>query len=283
MSVSAKIYFLIAISSLCNASDFQSPRTAALGGSGHAAPLLNDSIYQNPTQASFLKKYSVSAAYGSFQGETKEDDPGLNGKNYNVSVLDARNENFQAGVGYAIRSGERYIHVSMSKAISDKLALGAGTKFIMPKEVFEFDNSDFSFSIGFVPSQNIQFALIVDNLIQREDNSKKFNLYREITLGLKIELISKVKLYADPHLTPLFFGNKRFGYEVGAEVSVFEDLYLRGGYFHQSLVPTQGDYGDGYGLGAGWMAPKISFDYAYSMAVKPKPASTHTFGLTVFF
>ena len=37
-----------------NASDYQSPRTAALGGAGHASPLLNDAIYLNPSFSSFM-------------------------------------------------------------------------------------------------------------------------------------------------------------------------------------------------------------------------------------
>ena len=39
------------------AADFQSPRTAALGGAGHAAPMLNDAIYLNPSFVSFMPSY----------------------------------------------------------------------------------------------------------------------------------------------------------------------------------------------------------------------------------
>src|SRR4051812_23643954 len=68
------------------ASDFHSPRTAALGGAGHAGPLLNDGVYLNPSFASFLPSYSVSGNLLLFHGpDGPNGDPSYHGRNYNVS------------------------------------------------------------------------------------------------------------------------------------------------------------------------------------------------------
>ena len=50
------------------ANDVFTPRIAALGGSGHAAPMLSDSIFQNPSHTSFLHAYCASMTYDRFLG-----------------------------------------------------------------------------------------------------------------------------------------------------------------------------------------------------------------------
>src|SRR4051812_17667173 len=78
----------------CSASDFQSARTAALGGAGHAAPLLNDSIYLNPSFESFLPTYTGAANYfnhsaGAVDAEGSHE---LHGRGWNASLHDGKNE-----------------------------------------------------------------------------------------------------------------------------------------------------------------------------------------------
>src|SRR5436305_13181621 len=81
-------------------SDFHSARTAALAGSGHAGPLLNDSVFLNPSYASFLPTYSLALQYLKFSGPSRPGESDYHGRNYSVSIQDGRNELFQAGVAY---------------------------------------------------------------------------------------------------------------------------------------------------------------------------------------
>ena len=86
-------------------SDFQSPRTAALGGAGHAGPVLNDAIYLNPSFTAFLQSYGLAINY--IRALRPAPHP-----HYNLSVLDGRSELFQAGVGYTRREHNNFIHIA---------------------------------------------------------------------------------------------------------------------------------------------------------------------------
>src|SRR5689334_537537 len=105
LSKKLSVVLLLGLCVSANASDFHSPRTAALGGAGHAGPLLNDAIYLNPSYASLLPAYSISANYVAFRGtETLPDDSHpYSGNNFNLSVQDGHTEAFQAGLGYTRR------------------------------------------------------------------------------------------------------------------------------------------------------------------------------------
>src|SRR5690348_2766114 len=73
------------------ASDFHSPRTDALGGAGHASPLLGDAIYLNPSFTSFIQTHSLSLnylVYGAGQTNSPYGVIDYYGHNINVSVLD---------------------------------------------------------------------------------------------------------------------------------------------------------------------------------------------------
>src|SRR5690606_36618254 len=89
------------LSSTTWGSDFHSPRSSALGGSGRAGPLLNDAITLNPSFCSFLPAYSFSANYSFYEGPGYQTPAGPNshsGHVYNLSIQDGRTELLQAGV-----------------------------------------------------------------------------------------------------------------------------------------------------------------------------------------
>lgn len=269
------------------ASDFHSPRTAALGGAGHAGPMLNDSIYLNPSYSSFLPTYSFSTNWLWFRGNTQDFGQGPTdyyGYGLNASIQDGRSDLFQAGVGYTRReNNQNLIHIGASKAFVQRIGVGIGGKifFKSNEEGGAKLKTDTTVSVTGVALDWVQLSLLADNLIQT-DEGKEFGLYREYTLGTKVNIKGIAMLYFDPHYAPDAPGGM-YGYEAGAELSIVSDFFLRGGFFRASNIPFENVRGHGWGLGVGWIAPRISFDYAYQRAVDPVFASSHNIGVTVFF
>lgn len=264
------------------ASDFHSPRTAALGGSGHAGPLLNDSIYLNPSFSSFLPTYSVGTSYLKFTGDSGASEPKYYGRNYSVSVQDGRSELFQAGAAYARREDATFLHLGASRAFVQSFGFGVGGKF-------RFDDGggesvqDFTFATTWVASQWLQVALIVDNVIQNEA-ARENRLYREVILATKVNLEGAVLAYLDPHYAPSVQSGDRLGYEAGLEFVVFSDFFLRVGKFQSASIPHQGNLrGRGVGFGAGWVGPRLALDYGVQRVLEPRHSTAHTFGGTIFF
>ena len=117
------------------ASDFQSPRTAALGGAGHASPMLNDAIYLNPSFVSFLPSYSISGNYSFFSGPSNCDGCGAgdpHGHVLNASIQDGRSELFQAGVGLSLFNDRKVLNIGASRSVVEKLGVGIGGKWALP-------------------------------------------------------------------------------------------------------------------------------------------------------
>jgi hypothetical protein len=262
------------------ASDFHSARTLGLGGAGHANPLLSDAIYLNPSYTSFIQTHSLSGNFQKFK--TTESNPNREGRIYNISVLDgAQDSLFQAGLGFTQREDGALIHLATSKNITDHFGLGIGTKVALPNSNPNQRFTDTSFSITAILSESFQVAFIADNLLE---NGKALNLYREFTLGTKINIKSILLIYIDPHWIPNHPANEEaIGYEVGIEIPFLSDFFLRAGRFKNSLVPFQNKRTAGFGLGAGWLGPKLSLDYGFSRVTENIQASSHEAGITIYF
>ncbi len=267
------------------AADFHSPRTDALGGAGHASPLLTDAIYLNPSFTSFMQTHALSFNYLSFCCGTIARPEGsfdFYGHNLNVSVLDGTTESlFQAGVGYTRREDASFLHIGASKTVIDRMGLGIGAKFIFPNDNSGSRITDGTYSMSGLLADWFQSALIVDNMFEAARNQ---GLYREFTLGTKFNVSKIILLYVDPNWTPSIPDPApKWGYQAGAEFPFFQEVFFRLGIFRNSSIPYQSQRGDGYGIGLGWMAPKLSLDYAFSKVTLPLASISHNFGITVYF
>lgn len=271
--------------------DFHSPRTTGIGGSGHAAPLLNDATYLNPSFVSLLKSYSLSYSFLKYNGSESQPDTnpqGFYGRSFNFSVQDGRTKMFQAGVGYTVKENRSILNVAISRSVHQRVGLGVGGKFLFPAGTGASNAiQDAIVSGTFVASQAIQTVLIVDNLIET-DRGKTQGLYREVILGSKIIVLGQLVLYFDPHYAPSLEGPFRLGHEAGLELSLMSDLFIRVGQFRNSNVPYQSERGNGWALGLGWVGPRIGIDYGYKRVtgwnVATLPSSySHILGTTVFF
>jgi len=262
------------------ASDVHSARTEALGGAGHAAPLLNDAIIMNPSFASFLPSYSLAFDYGFYSGGALNPD-GTNffhGHVSNLSVQDGRSEAFQAGVAGSVFEDSQQIHIGASKAIVKQLGVGLGSKFIFPNDGSPVVR-DATFALSGVINDMFQAVVVIDNLFS--PNPGLHGMYREYILGTKINLLGILMIYFDPHYVQEL--PNHFGQETGLELTVFKDFFVRGGGFTNSQIPFESARGSGYSFGGGFVGPRLSIDFAYSHANDPIPANNDVLGFTLYF
>lgn len=287
LCVILSVAFFSSVPHLAIASDFQSPRTAALGGAGHAGPMLNDAIYLNPSFASFLPAYSVGLNYGFFTGADRPDgtvgDP--HGHVINASLQDGRTELFQAGMAFTQTDDRRIFNFGASRAFVKKFGVGLGGKAIFPLTNNASIIWDSILSVSFVPFEWLQTSFIVDNLIESA-GLRAMGLNREFILGTKFNAMGIVLIYFDPHLAPNapdVPGSGTYGFEGGVEFPFFRDFFLRLGAFRNAYQQSLTGRGRGYSAGLGWIAPRISFDYGLSRVLEPVVATAHNFGITIYF
>ena len=266
------------------ASDFESPRIAALGGSGRAGPLLNDAIFLNPSYASFLNTYSLAANYELFNAgfEDASGQSPIGGHLLSLSIQDGRSDVFQAGIAVTRREDIALINLGGSKMIiADRLAIGVHGKLGLPNDGSGQKIFDAGFSGSYAYSAWLQASLTVDNLLQGKSAQAR-GFYRQVSLGTKLTLEGIAWFFIDPHWTPdLTTG--QLGFNAGIEVPILTDLLLRAGKFNDSHIAFMNSVSSGYGLGIGWLAPKISLDYGFQRVITPVPGAAHIFGVTIYF
>ncbi len=239
--------------------EFQSPRTLALGGAGRAGPWLTDSIYLNPSFASYTPRYVLSGAYTGFG----------TGRNYNVSVQDSRAEVVQAGVGYTKREQNASVNLGASKAFFKKLGVGLGSKFIFDNETGTM-TPDFSLSGSYIALPWMYASLIIDNLVAGQDQVAR-KLHRTFHPSFKFIPTKQIGIFFDPFYSPAYSDGKKSGYSVGIEAGILNDFYLRVGKFQDADITHLNTRGSGFGYGLAWVGPRLSAEYGVSRAL-----STHS-------
>jgi hypothetical protein len=274
--------FLVSITTL--ASDFQTPRTSGLGGAGHAAPVLTDAVYQNPSYISMMPVLALGLNDLSYPGrglpKSANGDEAFS-NSYNVSAQNgSRDSWFQYGIGYSQGDFFSSVHLVFSKGFSDRFSMGIGTKVITPAGGTEERFVDGSLAVSGIATDWFRFSLILDNVL---DSGKANGLSREFTLGTKFNLFSVLQLYLDPlWVSDSIFGQSGWGYELGAEFPFLDYFFLRTGIFKNANVPHEGLRGDGFGFGLGILMPFTSLDYAYTRVLGAVTTFAHHFSITFY-
>lgn len=244
-----------------HASDYQSPRTLSLGGSGHASALQIDPIAMNMSQAAFLPAYQVSAAFQKYKGNDDSQEP--RGRVSTFGILDGNETTTPMGVFYSRRAEGAILALGIAHKINENFSVGLSGKTTL-KSSRNRINRDFSTSATYRLSSQFQFAFITDNVIANKDRAAPWNQYREYTVGTRYSPMNGVIFYADPHYTPSI--EKNWGWEAGAEFATFADLFLRVGRSVRSYQSHLSRYGSSLGYGLGYVGPRIALDFAISHA-----------------
>ena len=237
-----------------SAVEYQSPRTLALGGAGRGGPMLNDAIYLNPSYGSFVPIYSLAFGYNWFHNDL------ISGRNYNASIQDSRTEIFQAGVGFTKREQNAAITIGASKSLFQGFSTGLGSKIIIDNATNAM-NTDFLLSATYLASTMIYTSFILDNLMETKE-MKQRGLYRTFFAGFKIIPFKEIQVYLDPLYSPNYSLGKKAGYSVGVEIAVMNDFFFRIGKFQDAEVAYLNTRGQGFGLGFGYLGPKLNLSYA---------------------
>ena len=176
----------------------------------------------------------------------------------------------------------KLINIGASKQAIKQLGFGLGAKLYLPNQPNQSATRDMIFSVTFMATNWLTTVFVLDNIFSNPLAQSR-GYYRQFILGTKFNIQGITMIYLDPHLAPDVPNQSSFGYQAGTEFNPLEDLFLRIGLFHNSPVPALFNvWGRGYSVGAGWIGPKISFDYGLSRVVDPLSNVTHNFGMTFY-
>jgi len=201
-----------------------------------------------------------------------------------VSVQDSRTDILQAGVAYTKRERNSAINIGASRQIVKQVGFGLGSKFIIDNNTSKV-TSDMSFATTYIAQEWVYVSIVVDNLIQSEE-AKQRNLFRTVFVAFKFIPTKEVEFFFDPLYSPDYRGGNKAGFSLGLELGLLSDFYLRGGKFVDGEITHLDTRGSGYGLGIGWIGPRINFDYAYNRVTSSHTnviTAAHAVSTTIFF
>ena len=272
----------VSYSAWIHASEFQSPRVAALGGAGRASPLSTDAIYLNPSYIPQIPLHVISLNYLNYKG-ISGDYYAPKGYILNAAFQDGtRGSYFQAGLGYTRLTNGSMFHLGVAAEINANWSVGVSAKLLQPR--FQFMNQvvNGSLSMTWVLSKMVRAAVIADNLFK---SGLDQGLLREVTLAMKFGFGPDLSLFIDPHWYPdLGSYPETFGGEFGIEYFVTDIICLRAGGFKNSKPNFQSQRRDGAAVGIGFVLPRTAIDYSYSRVLgSQKLGDAHNVALSLYF
>ncbi len=263
--------------------DFQSARTLSLAQGGRGGALLNDTITLNPSLLGFQNIASLS---GTMNWLNSPSGPSPQAhKNFNVSVVDGKNEYVAAGVSFTRKPSLDVFHGSLAKKVAQWFSVGVSVKRFSTKSNSDaaagksktgFDGGA-SFSIVSPPEVSsipIQIGFTSDNLLNKISH-EPFLGPRQIGAGTKININQLLLLYGDV-LGHFPISAKAYPlFTLGSEFALGNDFFARGG-----LLGFKKE--KGWGTGVGWVGPKIALNYGFQRKTYPQTHFQHALTLDLY-
>ncbi|MCX6112210.1 MAG: hypothetical protein NTY22_02855 [Proteobacteria bacterium] len=250
------------------------PRSLGLCGSMVARINLNESIYFNPASAAHSKSFSTEIGYAwNYSSELSK----RRMDTYYVNAIDTDTDLFGGGVGYYKKKtkggagSEWEARGSINKLISKRLAFGLGISHLS-YTYFNQASTNFNVDLGllYLLGQKTILGATAFNLLGDDNNVRT----RSIDIGARQAFWDFFAISLDME--------HRFDKKINIS-GALELLYRNGMMINISARREQYTQTNFWGLGLGYVAPKLSIIYGTMNAINYPFSFTHSFSVRVFF
>ena len=245
------------------------PRSLALSGNQTARIGLNESIYFNPASSAHSRCMSAEGGFMWNSGGIN------NGRidSYYVSAIDTENELFGGGMGYSKRDllpggSEWELRGIINKlALSNKLGVGIGVSYLSYKHLDqESNNLNADAGLLWLLAPKSTLGVTAYNLF---GDKNKINT-RSIAFGFRQTMWDFFSIDID--------FEHRFSKKITAGAAL-ELVYKDGFMLTISGKRNQNLANSYWGLGLGYLGPKISFIYGTMNAITAPYSFAHSFSI----
>lgn len=245
--------------------NWQSTKTASLGGAGIASPTMTEGLYLNPAMFAF---FTNSSFY--FQNKDSSLEPVNTARTtqfgdqnppegFSAAITDGSN-NAKGGFSYTDQeesaTKRKKYSFGFGNTIDGNSSLGISYSYV--QEQFnegsnEINNKLHIGSIGYLNILSPQLSFAVtwnDPAWSDRYNSKTI-------LGIHYTPVERISLLLDFGHDIKRSVNKTFNYAVATEIEVYTDIYARFGMFQDKILNIEGQ-----GFGLGWVGPRLGLEFA---------------------
>ncbi len=257
----------------------ESPVVQGLGGATRAG-VPREAVFSNPASV-----VNVSHTFSFFHYQIpKIPDFNAGGRAFNVGMYDGGSNTWKGGFAYTrtskatvVNKRQSYLdrsdfRFSTGHNLFGSIDGGFATRWTSTPEIqdgrrfFEFD-----LGILFPLFGDLRGGLTYENLLNKEDSSPA-----TIGAGASYTLGYGINLLADGYR--LMSGTKEGerGWALAVELSLAGNFLARAGIFEEAYTAVKG-----WSLGASWLGPRASFDYALKTRGQGPKEKIHVLGLTL--
>lgn len=250
-----------------------------LGGAGRAG-IPKESLFSNPAAAA-----SLTESVG-FVNYTKAKIPDFNagGRSYTVGMYDGGQETLKGGLAY-VRSSRAVLEnnrqgyedrsefrFTMASPIGKSTQAGAQVRYITKRQGAA-ETKFFQGDLGLILPlfQDFRAGITYENVVQRAGEKPG-----TAAVGVNYALGFGIAAYADGTRQMAGANKGDKGYNLGAQTEVVGGFVIRGGKFQDGYRRLKG-----WSMGAGWVGPRASFDYALRTTGTKNRERDHIFGMTI--
>lgn len=249
------------------------PRTLALSGSMTSRINLNESIYFNPASSAHSRCFAVDG------GVSWNKLPALDGRadTYFVNAIDTDSDLFGGGIGYAKRSftsggSEWELKGIINKlAFKNRLAIGIGVSYLSTTHLAEKNNNfNTDFGLLFLLAKKSLLGFTAYNLLGDKHNINnrslafgfRHTMWDFFSVDIDFEHRLKRKIMVSGALELLYNNG------IMLTLSGKRNEYLKNSY---------------WGMGLGYVGPKISIIYGTMNAITAPFSFAHSASIRIFF
>lgn len=266
------IIHLVLLLFLCNHAhaevrNLETSRLKATGGTGVGSILMDESTILNPAPVAFFKNSSFYFQKNKSNFSNYESrDTGATNEGTAVIISDGKRGKLSGSVSYFDQSelgeSKKTYAASMARQLSERSAFGVS--YLTSKNRFYDDGNILlqesttelvNFGIIHLLSESFSMGLIVNDVL------KKTTTKTIATVGLQYVYQGFVSLLVDGGINYNYEPTSNTLFRIGMQFKVFEDVFLRYGYFEDKILSERG-----MGMGISWVGPKLMFDLALKNA-----------------
>ncbi len=259
-----------------------SPVVQGLGGAGRAG-VPREGLFSNPAAVGLLTESGAFLIYE----KPRIPDWNAGGRLYSVGAFDGQNAGLKGAFGY-IRTSRARVENTVSQSYEDRseyrMALGlplaanvaAGLRVqYITRRTGSQETKIFNGGVGtiFPVYSGLIAGLTYENLL-----NKPGELAPTMGAGLSYALGYGIQVYGDGYRQMKGPKKGERGWALGAETALAGELRVRGGRFQDGDRRRKG-----WSMGASWVGPRTSFDYAMRTSGDLPKERDHILGLTTIF
>lgn len=243
--------------------DYQTTRLLSTSGAGVGSILSTEAAILNPASAAFfdVNSSSMQVSQLSLSDESKErsDKFRKNDRTQGYFVSDNKGP-VKGGVGYIQQKENHFERQRMSmhaaSLIGKNSSFGLNYQYI--QDTFPRNSRprrDFSHVLNagftYIISNDLILGVVARDLTRTLTNEEK------VIVGLQYTLSDKINLILDYGFLYSRSYHNHFYWASGVQLSLFKDVYVRGGLFEDQITHFKG-----YSWGASWVGPRLGIEFA---------------------